>query len=108
MKRVIIAVYGGACYLFFLFTFLYMIAFVGNLAAPKTIDTPEARLPSQPAVLIDLGLLALFGLHHSLLARASVKKMLARFLPPAMERSTYVLLASLLLLLLAWQWRPIP
>ena len=107
MKRFIIAAYGGACYLIFLLTFVYMIAFVGNLVAPKTIDAGEARVPSQFAVFIDLGLLALFGLHHSLMARGPVKSMLARFMPRAMERSTYVLLASLLLLLLAWQWRPI-
>jgi protein-S-isoprenylcysteine O-methyltransferase Ste14 len=107
MKRVIVAAYGTAGYLLFLFTFLYMIAFVGNLPAPKTIDSGTAG-PGLPAVIADLGLIALFGVQHSLMARARAKRWLTRFIPPATERSTYVVLASLILLLLAWQWRPLP
>jgi len=107
MKRIILVAYGVAGYLLFLFTFLYMIAFVGNLAAPKTIDSGTAG-PGLPALFADLGLIVVFGVQHSLMARARAKRGLTRLIPAAAERSTYVVLASLILLLLAWQWRPLP
>ena len=107
MKRIFIAVYGGACYLLFLLAFTYMIAFLGNLPVPKTIDSGAVG-PSLPALFVDLGLIALFGVQHRVMARAAPKTWLGRLIPPAMGRSTYVLLASLILLVLAWQWRPLP
>jgi protein-S-isoprenylcysteine O-methyltransferase Ste14 len=107
MKRILTALYGGACYALFLVTFAYLIAFLGDLAVPKTIDSGAAG-PGLAALLVDLGLIGLFGLHHSLMARATAKKRLGRLIPSSVERSTYVLAASLILLLLAWQWRPLP
>src|SRR5258708_5459250 len=105
MKRILLVAYGAAGYLVFLFTFLYMIAFVGNLPVPKTIDSGAAG-PSLPAVFVDLGLIAVFGVQHSLMARARAKHGLTRLIPAAAERSTYVVLS--ILLLLAWLWRPLP
>jgi protein-S-isoprenylcysteine O-methyltransferase Ste14 len=107
MKRIVAALYGAACYALFLFTFAYMIAFVGNLPVPKTIDSGAAG-PALTALVVDLGLIALFGLHHSLLARGGAKRRLSRLIPSAVERNTYVLAASLLLLALAWLWQPLP
>jgi len=107
MKRVFGVLYGGVSYLLFLLTFLYMIAFIGDLPVPKTIDSGAAG-PGLPALLADLGLIALFGIQHSLMARPAAKRWLGRLVPAALERSTYVLLTGLLLLLLAWQWQPLP
>jgi methanethiol S-methyltransferase len=104
--RAAILVYGLGCYLLFVVTFAYMIAFVGNLALARSMDG-QPRVPFARALLVDLGLIALFGLHHSLTARASFKRRWQRIVPPSMERSTYVLASSVLLLLLAWLWQPI-
>jgi protein-S-isoprenylcysteine O-methyltransferase Ste14 len=98
--------FGGAAYLIFLATFLYAIAFVTNLA-PKTVDVgPTSSFTT--ALMINLALMSLFAIQHSGMARQGFKKLFSRFASPAIERSSYVLAASLSLLLLFWQWRPMP
>jgi protein-S-isoprenylcysteine O-methyltransferase Ste14 len=98
--------YGTLSYLTFLATFLYAVGFIGNFAVPKSMDSP-ADGPWQHALLIDLGLLSLFALQHSVMARPAFKRLLTRIVPAPAERSTYVLASSLALLLLFWQWRPL-
>ena len=107
MRRIIGLAYGVACYAIFVATFVYLIAFVANFMVPKGVDdgTPIA---TEPAVLINLALIALFGIQHSVMARPAFKKRLAAILPESVERSTFVLASSLVLLLLYWQWRPLP
>ena len=106
VKRVAFFVYGAACYLAFLATFLYAIGFVGNLLVPKGLDSPPAQ-PLWPALGIDALLLTVFALQHSVMARPWFKKMWTRVVPSTIERSTYVLCASAALALLMWQWRPL-
>jgi methanethiol S-methyltransferase len=107
MARILAFLYGSAAYAIFLGTFLYAIGFVTGLPLPKTIDTGPAGSLSE-AVIVNLLLLSLFALQHSIMARKEFKQWWTRFVPPVLERSTYVLLASLALMLLFWQWRPIP
>ena len=107
MSRILALVYGVASYLAFLASFLYAVGFVGNLLVPKSIDSgPSDSLPL--AVLVDALLLLLFAVPHSVMARPAFKRWWTQYLPPPVERSTYVLVSSLALGLLFWQWRPIP
>jgi len=107
MPALLMFLYGLACYAFFLGTFLYTIAFIGNFPMPRTIDVGPL-VPAAQAVLVDLALLAVFAVQHSVMARRAFKRRWTRLVPEAIERSSYVLAATLALALLLWQWRPIP
>ncbi len=107
MTRLTTLLYGVASYLVFFITILYAIGFVDRMAVPKDINSGSA-VPSLEAVLVNLALMALFAIQHSVMARKPFKQWWTRYISPAIERSTYVLLASLTLLLLFWQWRPMP
>lgn len=105
MKKVLVIIYGIMAYLVFLVAFLYAIGFVGNLFVPKTIDS-GIEISVLYSVLINLGLLSLFALQHSVMARPVFKKWFTQIIHPAIERSTYILLSSLALLLMYWKWQP--
>jgi protein-S-isoprenylcysteine O-methyltransferase Ste14 len=105
--RAIALLYGTTAYAIFLCTFVYAIGFVSQYLVPKTIDSGVATSPWR-ASSIDFLLLSMFAVQHSGMARQGFKKRFARFASPVVDRSSYVLSASLLLLLLFWQWRQIP
>jgi len=100
-------VFGVICHAMFLVVFLYMACFVGNLPVPKTIDTPAISTSPGWAALIDVVLLALFAVPHSVMARPAFKQWWTRFVPKPLERSVSVLIANGFMILLLWQWQPI-
>ena len=105
LKRLLFFVYGLTCYVIFLGTFLYAIAFVGGLGLQARLDGPlETSLSS--ALAVDCALLTVFAVQHSVMARRWFKERWTKIVPAPLERATFVLCASLALLLLCWQWRP--
>jgi len=122
MRKLLVLAFGVVSYGFFLLTFLYLIAFLGNVQTtaladalpvlrawvPLSVDAGREGAPLLLALAVDLGLIALFGLQHSVMARSGFKQWLTRRVPASAERSVYVLFASAVLALLLWQWRPMP
>ena len=107
-SRLAILLYAIVSYAVFTVSFLYALGFVGNYVVPKSIDQGTDVGSLTEAILVNLLLMSLFAIQHSVMARPAFKRWWTKVLPVACERSTYVLLSSLILLLLFWQWRPIP
>jgi protein-S-isoprenylcysteine O-methyltransferase Ste14 len=107
MGRFIAFLYGLSAYALFFATILYAIGFVTGLVVPKTIDTGMV-VPAAQAIIVNLLLMSAFAIQHSVMARQPFKKWFTQYVPKSVERSTYVTFASLLLVLLFWQWRPLP
>jgi len=107
MSRTIALLFSIVCYAIFFATFLYLIAFVGNLPVPKTVDAPPSLLPRGAKIVIDVAVIALFGLQHSVMARPRFKAAWTRIVPPVVERSVYVLFASIALIILFTFWQPL-
>ncbi len=105
--RLVFGLYSLLAYSVFLGSFLYAIGFTGNLLVPKSIDSGAAG-NSITALLIDVALLGAFAIPHSVMARPAFKRWWTRIISPAIERSTYVLVSSLLLVLMYWFWQPLP
>src|ERR1700677_4134560 len=107
MRKLLAALYSALVYVFFLGVFLYAIGFVENVLVPKSIDSGTGASVAG-SLLIDAGLLVIFAVQHSVMARPGFKRLWTRVIPWDIERSTFVLFASLVLALLCWQWRPLP
>jgi len=105
MKRLAVFTYGVAVYAMFLGVFVYAVGFIGNFLVPKTLDSAP-QMPLLQALLINVALLGVFGLQHSVMARPAFKRWLTGWLSPAIERSTYVLFTNLALILMFWGWQP--
>ena len=106
MNRIFTLIYGAGSYALFFLTFLYAVGFLGNVWVPKSLESGPTG-PLGTALLIDMGLLTLFAVQHSVMARPAFKRLLTRVVSPAAERSTYVLASSLALIALFSQWRPL-
>lgn len=106
MKRWLFFIYGVSCHLLFLAAFAYLAGFVGNLLVPKAIDTPSSASLTE-ALAVNLGLVLLFGLQHSLMARPAFKRLWTRVIPQPIERSTYVLFSCVVTFVLVWGWQGI-
>jgi protein-S-isoprenylcysteine O-methyltransferase Ste14 len=107
MKRFLTIGYGAAAYVLFVAAFLYAVGFVGNLVVPRTVDH-GLDSPIGQAVLVNVLLLGAFAVQHSVMARPAFKNWWTRLVPSSIERSTYVVLSSAVLVLLYWQWRTMP
>src|SRR5215469_13330741 len=105
-KRLAVFMFGAVSYMVFFGTFIYACMFIGNCPLVKGLDSP-GDAPWQTALLIDTGLLSLFALQHSIMARPAFKRLLTKVIPQEVERSVYVLASSLALILLFRQWRPL-
>jgi protein-S-isoprenylcysteine O-methyltransferase Ste14 len=105
MGRGIAFLYGVVCYAIFFLTFLYLVGFLSNLLVPRSIDVGLAAT-TLTALTINFALIALFGIQHTVMARPEFKKKWTKIVPTSIERSTYVLITSVILILLYWQWRP--
>jgi len=108
VARVLTLLYGVGTYLFFFGTFLYLIGFVGNWVVPKGIDGGSPAASAGAAVAVNVFLLGLFAVQHTIMARPAFKEVWTRWVPWHVERSTFVLLSTAILALTAWQWRPLP
>jgi protein-S-isoprenylcysteine O-methyltransferase Ste14 len=107
IRRALVLAYGAVAYVLFLATLLYTIGFLAGLGVPKGVDD-GAPGPAWLAVLVNAGLLTLFAVQHSVMARPAFKRWWIRLVPAVIERSTYVLAATAVVALLLWQWRPLP
>lgn len=107
VRRILVFGYGMIAYIAFLAAFTYTIGFLAGVGVPKDVDDGTTG-PVWVAVLVNLGLLSLFAVQHSVMARPWFKRWWTRFVPASIERSTYVLAASAVVGLLLWQWRPLP